>query len=52
VTLGWDAMIAAKPGRQLLFHSHDDRLEIYRGFSGRALVRQLSVLDGWQRANG
>jgi hypothetical protein len=25
--LGWDALVAAKPGRQLLFLSHDDRLE-------------------------
>src|SRR6202011_23737 len=38
--LGWDALVAAKPGRQLLFLSHDDRLEIYRGFSGGLLVRQ------------
>ena len=26
--LGWDALVAAKPGRQLLFLSHDDRSRI------------------------
>lgn len=48
--LGWDAFIAAKPGRQLLFLSHDDRLEIYRGFGGGFLVRQLTGLGYWRRA--
>jgi hypothetical protein len=45
--LGWDALVAAKPGRQLLFFSHDDRLEIYRGFKGRLLVGQLTRLGYW-----
>jgi hypothetical protein len=49
--LGWDAVIAAKPGRQLLFLSHDDRLEIYRGFGGGLLVRQLIGLGYWRRAD-
>jgi hypothetical protein len=47
--LGWDALVAAKPGRQLLFLSHDDRLEIYRGFEGRSLARQLTGLGYWHR---
>jgi len=49
--LGWDALVVAKPGRQLLFLSHDDRLEIYRGFSGGLLVRQLTGLGYWRRAD-
>jgi len=49
--LGWDALVAVKPGRQLLFLSHDDRLEIYRGFSGGLLVRQLTGLGYWRRAD-
>ena len=48
--LGWDALLAAKPGRQLLFLSNDDRLEIYRGFGGGSLVRQLTGLGYWRRA--
>ena len=47
--LGWDAVITAKPGRQLLFLSHDDRLEIYHGFRGGQLVRQLTGLGYWHR---
>ena len=49
--LGWDALVAAKPGRQLLFLSHDDRAEVYRGFGGGALVRQLTGLGYWRRAD-
>jgi hypothetical protein len=48
--LGWDAVVSAKPGRQLLFLSHDDRLEIYRGFGAGALVRELIALGDWRRA--
>jgi len=48
--LGWDALVAVKPGRQLLFLSHDDRLEIYRGFGAGALVRELIALGDWRRA--
>ena len=39
--LGWDALVAAKPKRQLLLLSHDDRMEIYRGFEGRLLADKL-----------
>jgi hypothetical protein len=42
--LGWDALVAAKPGRQLLFLSHDDRMEIYRGFEWRMLAEKLIAL--------
>ncbi|HEU0149935.1 MAG TPA: hypothetical protein VFR21_24030 [Bradyrhizobium sp.] len=51
LTLGWDVMVAAKPGRQLLFLSHDDRLELYRGFGGGALVRGLIALGESRRAD-
>ncbi|MBV9634101.1 MAG: hypothetical protein JOZ40_05685 [Methylobacteriaceae bacterium] len=47
--LGWDALVTAKPRRQLLFLSRDDRLEIYRGFDGRVLARQLTGLGYWHR---
>lgn len=48
--LGWDALVAAKPGRQLLVLSHDDRVAVYRGFKGGLLVRQLTGLGYWRRA--
>ena len=48
--LGWDALVTAKPGRQLLFLSHDDRVEVYRGFKGGLLVGQLTGLGYWRRA--
>jgi hypothetical protein len=47
--LGWDAFVAAKPGRQLLFQSHDDRMEIYRGFEWRLLAEKLIALGYWRR---
>ena len=47
--LGWDALVAAKPGRQLLFLSHDDRIEIYRGFEWRRLTEKLIALGYWHR---
>jgi hypothetical protein len=47
--LGWDALIVAKPGRQLLFLSHDDRIEIYRGFEWRRLAEKLIALGYWHR---
>jgi hypothetical protein len=47
--LGWDALLAAKPKRQLLLLSHDDRMEIYRGFEGRALADKLTRLGYWHR---
>ena len=49
--LGWDALVAAKPGRQLALLSHDDRLELYRGFGSGLLVRQLVDLGYWTRAS-
>lgn len=45
--LGWDALVTAKPGRNLLFLSHDDRLEMMVGFESRALARQLLKLGYW-----
>jgi hypothetical protein len=47
--LGWDALVAAQPGRQLLFLSHDDRMEIYRGFEWRVLAEKLTALGYWHR---
>jgi hypothetical protein len=47
---GDETIRAAKPGRQLAFLSHDDRLEIRRGFSGGLLVRQLTGLGYWRHA--
>jgi hypothetical protein len=48
--LGWDAMVTASPGRQLAVLSHDDRLEIYRGFDRRRLTERLVALGYWHRA--
>jgi hypothetical protein len=45
--LGWDALIAAVPGRQLAFLSHDDRMEVCRGFESRALSEKLVALGYW-----
>jgi hypothetical protein len=45
--LGWDALIATTPKRQLAFLSHDDRMEIYRGFDQRGLAAQLIGLGYW-----
>jgi hypothetical protein len=42
--LGWDALLAARPGRQLMALSHDDRIEIHRGFERRLLADQLIAL--------
>lgn len=47
--LGWDALLAAKPGHQLLLLSHDDRMEIYRGFEWRLLTEELLALGYWHR---
>jgi hypothetical protein len=46
--LGWDAWITVQPGRQLAFLSHDDRLEIYRGFNSRMLLKRLISLGYWR----
>ena len=48
--LGWDALLAATPRRQLLFLSHDNRMEIYRGFERRWLAERLIALGYWRRA--
>ena len=47
--LGWDALVSANPGRQLLLLSHDDRIEIYRGFGSRLLAEKLVALGYWHR---
>jgi hypothetical protein len=47
--LGWDALLAAKPRRQLLLFSHDDRMEIYRGSEWRRLAKKLIALGYWHR---
>jgi hypothetical protein len=46
--LGWDALVAANPGRHLLWLSHDDRMEIYRGFEWRLLAEKLIALGFWR----
>jgi hypothetical protein len=48
--VGWDALIAATPKRQLAVLSHDDRMEIYRGFDRRRLSKKLVALGYWHRA--
>ena len=45
--LGWDAMVTAKPGRNLLFLSHDDRLDVMVGFEARTLAKKLLKLGYW-----
>jgi hypothetical protein len=49
--LGWDALLALTPRRQLLFLSHDDRMEIYRGFQSRLLAERLIALGYWRRGD-
>jgi hypothetical protein len=48
--LGWDALVTATPGRQLLFLSHDDWIAIYRGFEWRSLSERLIALGYWHRS--
>ncbi|MGJ4930970.1 hypothetical protein ACQR1I_29745 [Bradyrhizobium sp. HKCCYLS2038] len=48
LTLGWDAIVAAKPKRQLILLSHDSGIEIYRGFAGGALTRKLVGAGCWR----
>jgi hypothetical protein len=48
LVLGWDALIAATPGQQLAFLSHDDRMEIYRGFESGPLTEKLVALGYWR----
>jgi hypothetical protein len=50
--LGWDALVAAEPGRQLLLLTHDDRIEIYRGLEWRSLAGELIRLGYWYRQGG
>jgi hypothetical protein len=49
LALGWDALLAATPGRQFMVLSHDDRIEIHRGFGGRSLADPLIALGYWRR---
>jgi hypothetical protein len=46
--LGWDALIAVAPKRELAVLSHDDRMEIYRGFDRRRLSGKLVALGYWR----
>ncbi len=46
--LGWDALVTAKPGRNLLFLSHDDHVDVMVGFEARPLAASLSKLRGWR----
>jgi len=45
--LGWDAIVLAEPGRNRLFLSHDDRLEVYRCAKWRGLEKKLAHLHYW-----
>jgi len=45
-----DALLAASPRCQLLFLSHDARIEICRDFAGRRLAERLIALGYWRRA--
>jgi hypothetical protein len=47
--LGWDALLAAKPKRQLMLLSHDDWIEVYSGFGRRLLADKLTALGYWHR---
>jgi hypothetical protein len=47
--IGWDALLSATPGRQLMVMSHDDRIEIHRGFGARPLADELIALGYWRR---
>jgi hypothetical protein len=47
--IGWDALLSATPGRQLMALSHDDRIEVHRGFGGRSLADPLIALGYWRR---
>jgi hypothetical protein len=42
LTLGWDALLAARPGRNVLSLSHDDRIEFHAGFKHRSLAAKLT----------
>src|SRR5262249_24064937 len=52
LSIGWDAFVAATPKRQLAVLSHDDRMEICRGFDRRRLAERLIALGYWRRATG
>jgi hypothetical protein len=45
--LGWDALVGAKPGRNQVFLSHDDRVEVLAGFEARVLTKKLLALGYW-----
>jgi hypothetical protein len=42
--LHWDALLAARPGRNVLSLSHDERIEFHVGFKHRALATELEKL--------
>jgi len=42
--LGWDALLAVRPGRNVLWLSHDDRIEFHTGFKHRTLAVKLTKL--------
>lgn len=42
--LGWDALLAVRPGRNVLWMSHDDRIDFHVGFKHRALTEALKKL--------
>lgn len=44
LNLGWDGLLAAKPGRHLMFFSHDDFIEVYSGRGAGRLARELAAL--------
>ncbi|MBL8895715.1 MAG: hypothetical protein JNJ53_14020 [Rhizobiales bacterium] len=48
--LGWDGLLAARPGRDVLGLSHDDRIEFHAGFKHRALAVELEKLGFYQSA--
>ncbi|MFO0991863.1 MAG: hypothetical protein U1E67_08040 [Hyphomicrobiales bacterium] len=46
--LGWDGLLAARPGRNVLGLSHDDRIEFHAGFKHRTLAVELTKLGFYQ----
>jgi hypothetical protein len=44
IVMGWDAWIAAKPGKALFRLSHDDRIEIYARSQPSALLDAFAAL--------
>jgi hypothetical protein len=42
LTYGWDVHVVFSPGRLDLYHSHDNRIEIWRGSNWRGLLEAIS----------